>query len=511
MSVAIVIDKQKDPGGSSGGTGFEASGQQATLPLRSRRQAHQVRTEAVIALSVREGRGGRQPSALARIIPEVADHSIRLVVGDDLKRSRLTVLFRLILAIPHFIWLFLWGIAAVVAAVVGWFAALVSGRLPDALHRFLAAYVRYATHFFAYLYLAANPWPAFTGEAGSYPVDLEIDPPVRQSRWKTAFRLILALPAFMLAAVLIGGGPPGGGGGGRQSTEDEGWAYEFGASVGGIIGGVAGAAAFLGWFVCLVRAQMPSGFRDLVVWTLRYAAQTYGYLFLLTDRYPNSDPYEIPALRPERRLAVRLFVRDDLRRSRLTVFFRLLLALPHLVWLTLWGIVAFLAAILNWIVTLVAGRSLLGLHRFLAAFVRYQAHVTAFLSLAANPFPGFVGERGYPVEVEIDEPRRQHRLITLFRLVLAFPALLVSSALSLALWTAAIFGWFASLALGRMPAGLRNVCAYAIHYTAQFDSYIYLLTERYPYSGPVRGTEPPEEAVEPEVARPWPPAASEAA
>ena len=35
-----------------------------------------------------------------------------------------------------------------------------------------------------------------------------------------------------------------------------------------------------------------------------------------------------------------LIVTDDLHRSRLTVFFRLLLALPHLIWVSLWGIVA---------------------------------------------------------------------------------------------------------------------------------------------------------------------------
>ena len=436
------------------------------------------------------------------------DHPIRLVVEDGFTRSRLTVLLRLLLAIPHFIWLILWGIAAVVAAVVGWFAALFTGCLPDGFHRFLCAYVRYATHFYSYLYLAANPYPGFTGEPGSYPIDVQIAPRERQSRWKIGFRLILALPALVLAGVLIGGGAGGGGGG--RSSQEEGGASDFAASFGGIIGGVAGAAAFLGWFVCLVRAQMPTGFRDVIAWALRYAAQAYSYLFLLTDRYPNSDPYELPAIRPERPLAVRLLIADDLRRSRLTVFFRLLLGLPHLVWLVLWGIAVLVAAILNWIVTLVAGRPLHGLYRFLVAFVRYQAHVFAFLSLAANPFPGFVGDPGYPVAVEIDEPGPQRRLNTLFRLVLAIPAFLISSALTGALWTAAIFGWFASLALGRMPRGLRNVCAFAIHYAAQFDAYVYLLTERYPYSGPVRGAEPPEEAVEPELRRPWPPTASEA-
>ena len=51
------------------------------------------------------------------------------------------------------------------------------GRSPAALHRFLSAYVRYTTHVYAFLLLVANPFPGFSGEPGSYPVDLEIDPP----------------------------------------------------------------------------------------------------------------------------------------------------------------------------------------------------------------------------------------------------------------------------------------------------------------------------------------------
>jgi hypothetical protein len=51
----------------------------------------------------------------------------------------------------------------------------------------------------AYVNLAANPFPGFSGEAGSYPVDLEVPEPGRQSRWKAAFRLVLAVPAIVLA------------------------------------------------------------------------------------------------------------------------------------------------------------------------------------------------------------------------------------------------------------------------------------------------------------------------
>ena len=118
---------------------------------------------------------------------------VRLAITDDLRRSRLTVFFRLLLAIPHIVWVILWTIAVVPAALVTWFATLVAGRPPEALHGFLSAYTRYSTHLSAYLFLAANPYPGFTGEPG-YPVDLELPGPAPQARWKTAFRLVLALP-----------------------------------------------------------------------------------------------------------------------------------------------------------------------------------------------------------------------------------------------------------------------------------------------------------------------------
>ena len=44
-------------------------------------------------------------------------HPVRLVAGDDLQRSRLTVFFRLLLAIPHAIWFLLWSIVALLAAI----------------------------------------------------------------------------------------------------------------------------------------------------------------------------------------------------------------------------------------------------------------------------------------------------------------------------------------------------------------------------------------------------------
>jgi hypothetical protein len=407
----------------------------------------------------------------------MAQHPVRVVVSDDLRRSRLTVLLRLILAIPHFIWIWLWTIAAAVVVIVNWFATLITGRTPQGLFNFLTAYLRYATHLFAYLGLAANPYPGFLGAPG-YPVDAEFDGPEPQSRWVTAFRLFLVIPALMLAFAFEGSGF-----GGFASGHDE--RYYAGTP------GILTTVAFFAWFACLATARMPQGFRDVQAYGLRFLAQVGAYLFVLTDGYPDVDPEEPWSPGPDH--PVRLSVADDLRRSRLTVFFRLLLALPHFVWLLLWTVAAFLAAIVTWFATLVTGRPPTSLHRFLSAYVRYAYHVEAYAALTANPFPGFTGEAGsYPVDVQLPPPDQQSRLVTGFRIFLAIPALAVSGGLNGLLFVCAFLGWFASLALGRMPRSLREAQAYSIRYAAQTSAYLFLITERYPFSGPALGAPEPE-------------------
>ena len=410
---------------------------------------------------------------------------MRITVDDDLHRSRLTVFFRLLLAIPLLLWLALWTLVALFAAIAGWFAALVTGRLPDGLHNFLASYVRFTLHVSAYLGMAANPYPSFTGD--SYPVDVTIPKPEPQPRWKVALRLPLAIPALLLAASL--GSGAGGGGGNPGEDSKLAWFSNTG------VGGVAAVCAVLGWFAALALGRMPVGLRDLSAYGVGYAAQANAYLLLLTDRYPNSDP---EALGPTWHLPehpVRLDLTDDGRRSRLTVLFRLLLAFPHFVWLTLWSVAAILAAIANWFVALLRGRSAGPLHRFLAAYVRYSAQLNAFLYLVANPFPGFAGNTRYPVGVSIGPPEGQSRWVTLFRVFLAIPAFLVATVLNLVLFVVGLLGWFAALATGRMPMGLRNLGAFAVRYLAQTSAYAFVLTDRYPFTGPALRPVPEPEPV----------------
>jgi hypothetical protein len=396
----------------------------------------------------------------------VTDRPVRLVVTDDRRRSRLTVFFRLFLAIPHLFWVGLWTFAVFFTAIAQWFVTVVRGRPADSLQQFHVSYVRYSTHVGAYLSLAANPFPGFLGEPG-YPIDVEVDTAERQPRLTAAFRFLLALPA-LLFLVGVNGVGPGGSFGGTFVTS----------------GGLVLTAAFLAWFVSLVRAEMPSGLRNVAAYGLRYTAELYAYLLLVTPTYPSADPTLPASAGPTPDHPVTLDVDDDRRRSRLTTFFRFFLTVPHMVWLLLWGIFAFLAVVAQWFFALVTGRPAAPLHRFLAAYVRYQTHVGSFLFMVANPFPGFTGRPGYPVDVSIAPPGPQSRWLTLFRFFLAVPAFILNGALNWLLIASGIGGWFAALAIGRMPKGLRNAGAHALRYNAQVNAYATLLTGRYPFSGP---------------------------
>lgn len=189
---------------------------------------------------------------------------------------------------------------------------------------------------------------------------------------------------------------------------------------------------------------------------------------------------ETPVEDDSGRHPIHLVVTDDLRRSRLTVFFRLLLAIPHLVWAGLWGMAAYLLAVVAWVLGIVIGRVPDGLHRFLAAFVRYQTHVYAYVSLTANPFPGFTGAAGYPVDVQIAPAARQNRLGVLVRLLLAIPAFLVLYVLQLVGYVVMILAWFYALFAGKLPQGMRDLLAYWLRYQAQTTGYLLLVTGRYP-------------------------------
>jgi len=185
--------------------------------------------------------------------PPGAPDEILVAFAEPAGQRRLTVLVRIILAIPHVIVLYALGIAAEVVALICWFAALFTGRLPDGLAGFQAGYLRWATRFYAYVFLLTDVYPPFELADAQYPVRLRVQPgPL--NRLAVLFRIILVIPAWIVATVLT---------------------YGLGFLV-----------MFVTWLIVLVAGRMPRPLHEALAATVRYQARVIGYFLMLTARYP---------------------------------------------------------------------------------------------------------------------------------------------------------------------------------------------------------------------------------
>jgi hypothetical protein len=171
------------------------------------------------------------------------------------QRSRLTTFFRLLLAIPHFILLSLFGIVAFFAVVIAWFALLFTGRWPAGLYTFTAGFLRYYTRVSAYALLLADPYPPFSiDDEPSYPVRLNIGPALPEyDRLKVALRIFYIIPAYLIVYVMTI---------------------------------VAELAAIASWLVIVITGKQPKGLQDVIGLAVSYTARAYALFMLLTETYP---------------------------------------------------------------------------------------------------------------------------------------------------------------------------------------------------------------------------------
>ena len=177
---------------------------------------------------------------------------IHVSFADPVQQRRVSIALRLLLAIPHFVVLWALGIAAGVIAVIGWFAALFTGRLPDGAHPFLTQVLRWQTRVCAYLLMLTDRYPPFSLDDDDYPVRL-VSRRTDLNRLAVLFRLILVIPAVIVLALAT-----------------------YGLAV----------LAFFTWLITLVTAELPTALHQAIAAVVRYQARFAGYLYMVTSEYP---------------------------------------------------------------------------------------------------------------------------------------------------------------------------------------------------------------------------------
>ncbi len=175
-----------------------------------------------------------------------------LLVERVLRRGRLSVAFRLLLVLPQVVVLYVLYLVSAIVLVVGWFAALVLGRLPEPIARFLGHVIGYSVRVTAYIFLLTDQYPPFQFSAEDYPVRVELAPG-RLNRLAVLFRLILIIPALIVQDLVIVG-----------------W----------------GLASFFIWLLVLVLGRVPGSLFDATTALVRYTVRVYAYYWLVTAAYP---------------------------------------------------------------------------------------------------------------------------------------------------------------------------------------------------------------------------------
>ncbi len=194
--------------------------------------------------------GGSPPQATAE--DQLAP--VLVAFAGPARQSRLTVLIRLLMIIPHAIVLWALGIAAYVVVIIGWFGALFTGRLPGFAADYLSGYLRWQTRVFGYGILLTDVYPPFTLDDADYPVRVAVRPG-RLNRLAVLFRFFLLIPVWIVQTVV---------------------AY-----------GAFTIVQFVSWLIVLITGQMPAALYEAFSAVLRFQTRVLGFAFMLTSAYPS--------------------------------------------------------------------------------------------------------------------------------------------------------------------------------------------------------------------------------
>lgn len=178
-----------------------------------------------------------------------------LEVDGPAPQSRLTVFFRILMAIPHAIILEFLLAAAYVVVLISWFAILFTGKLPAGLATFVTGTLHWFTRYTGYTWLATGQYPPFAlGPNDAYPIRLAGEAQTEgRNRITTFFRIFMIIPHAIVLYLL----------------------------------GIALAVVILiSWVAALITGSVPSGMHGFIAGFLRWQTRVWAYATLLTDQYP---------------------------------------------------------------------------------------------------------------------------------------------------------------------------------------------------------------------------------
>jgi len=188
-------------------------------------------------------------------------------------------------------------------------------------------------------------------------------------------------------------------------------------------------------------------------------------------------------------------------RNRLTTFFRLILAIPHIILVGgvgigfasarsssttiggeggLIGAVAVFLSIVSWFTIVIAGSHITGIRQMTKFYMRWRARALAYLMLLEDAYPPF-GDAPYPASLEVVDPAGpRDRLTVALRLFLVIPHVFVLLFILLGWCLVTIAAWFIILVTGTYPKGMYGFGVGSLRWVLRVQAYLLLLVDDYP-------------------------------
>jgi hypothetical protein len=184
---------------------------------------------------------------------------------------------------------------------------------------------------------------------------------------------------------------------------------------------------------------------------------------------------------PAESYPVRFDVEYPERLSRLLIFVKWLLALPHYFVLYVLYFVAWVLVIIAFFAILFTKTFPRGMFNFVVNTFRWNANVSAYIGLLRDEYPPFSWEPGrYPVHYEVDYPQQLSRWLPFVKWLLATPHYFAIVVLGLIAAVINVIAFFAILFTGRFPRGMFDFVVGVQRWAQRLNAYLYLLRDEYP-------------------------------
>ncbi|MFM8382747.1 MAG: DUF4389 domain-containing protein [Actinomycetota bacterium] len=171
-------------------------------------------------------------------------------------------------------------------------------------------------------------------------------------------------------------------------------------------------------------------------------------------------------------------------RNRLTTFFRVVLAIPHLIIENIGSQLAQVLGFFQWWVILVTGSRNEQLWKLQNVWLGFAARVYSYQSLMFDKWPNIgVEPNGEPTSYSFQYEKSARRLSNFFRLILVIPAVIVAIVVGIMAVVVTVIAWFAIVFTGTHPRGLFDKVLKVHRYIVQLNAYVLLMTDDYPKYG----------------------------